>query len=59
MSRIISEHFNDFGKPKKSYPTRTAALKAAQQQIIEKYWTGLEPYKCSFCGEYHVGHAKR
>ena len=46
--KIVREHFNADGSPKRSWPTEAQAQRAA-----EAY--GKRYYRCETCGEWHVG----
>lgn len=47
--RILGEHFNRNGKPKKAFPTQAAAYK-----FIRAHHLDAESYACTFCGRYHL-----
>ncbi len=46
--RMLGEHFNANGKPKKSY-------KDPKEAQVAAYDAGKEAYKCEFCGDWHIG----
>jgi hypothetical protein len=48
-NRLIAEHFNVLGKPKRSFSSREAALE------FSLYTEDQMPYECSFCGKWHNG----
>ena len=51
MTRPVSEHFGPDGKTKRCYPSKATAALAADR-------IGAWPYRCEFCGRWHIGHAR-
>lgn len=49
--RIVAEHFNQRGVPKRSFKSREEAFAFKNQHEVG----GKKPYKCNFCGNYHLG----
>lgn len=50
--RMIPEHFNTLGKPKKPYYTLFEAESAA-------WLSDMDCYECSFCGYWHLSKKER
>ena len=45
--RIVPDHFNSDGRPKRAYPDEQVARIEAQR-------LGMSYYRCDFCGKYHL-----
>ena len=45
--RIVPDHFNSDGRPKRAYPNEQVARAEAQR-------FGKTFYRCEFCGKYHL-----
>lgn len=54
VTRLIAEHFKTDGKPKRGYPSRAAAIKAAKH--LEQRGQVIDTYQCTFCKLWHIGH---
>jgi hypothetical protein len=54
--RILGEHFNRFGKPKRGFPNEQAARRFKQKSNQTKH---LHHYRCSFCGQWHLANDGR
>ncbi len=56
MARIIPEHFNSDGGPKRPFETEVAA----HQFLIDEGWElRYEVYPCSFCKGFHLATLRR
>ena len=45
--RIVPDHFNSDGRPKRGYPSEQVARAEAQR-------FGKTYYRCEFCSKYHL-----
>lgn len=55
QGRMVAEHFNQNGKPKRGFPN----MEAAKKFLSRQGWTGLyRSYECSFCGKWHIASKK-
>lgn len=45
--RVLGEHFNRDGRPKRAYPDYLTAYMLGQEY-------GLTAYECTFCGKWHL-----
>jgi len=45
--RLLGEHFNRDGRPKRAYPDYLTAYMLGQEY-------GLTAYECTFCGKWHL-----
>lgn len=52
--RILGEHFNRDGTPKKSFGSQKAAIKFIDQNPKQP----LKAYRCEFCKKWHVATVK-
>ena len=50
--KLQGEHFRPDGQPKRTWPTRAEAERAA-------YLHNREAYRCTFCGCWHIGQPKQ
>lgn len=50
--RLIPEHFNMVGDPKKRFKTQDDAELAA-------WMNGMKCYECSFCGDWHLANKEK
>lgn len=52
----MGDHLHN-GRPKRAWPTRAAARAALAQQRAQGIDnTGQNPYRCTVCGQFHLGH---
>jgi hypothetical protein len=51
MTRLVAEHFNPDGRPKRSFAYAFDCAK----YLEDKDWVGLFGYyRCKFCGHWHL-----
>jgi hypothetical protein len=53
--KSFHEHLNKHGNPKVSYETLNEAIEAANNETTRLKCFRMVPYKCSYCGNYHIG----
>lgn len=51
---VKRQHFNQFGKPKRSYYDHATAIVRRDLMIKETGWA-YQVYKCEICKAFHIG----
>lgn len=58
ITRGAGSHFRSDGRPKVTYRTQSEAQAAALRDM-HRFGESVNPYKCSDCTGWHVGHARQ